>query len=111
MPDQANQEKHHAYFNQEFHGTNGPIDTIYPPEYAECNKYWHATLNSLGINTNRSHLSGSNVGCWTSLAAVNPKFSAAILLSQGLLLTGLKPGKLDATYRGNRPKHSIGKRS
>ena len=73
VPDQANQGKHHAYFDQEFHGTNGPIDTIYPPEYAECNKYWHATLNSLGIKTNRSHFSGSNVGCWTSLAAVDPK--------------------------------------
>lgn len=73
MPDQAFQEKHQAHFDQQFHGTNGPIDTIYPPEYAECNKYWHATLNSLGIDTNRSHLSGSNLGCWTSLAAVDPE--------------------------------------
>lgn len=73
VPDQKFQEKHHAYFNQDSHGTNGPIHTIYPPEYAESNKYWHATLNILGIDTNRSHLSGSNVGCWTSLAAVDPK--------------------------------------
>ncbi|RGP73087.1 alcohol oxidase [Fusarium longipes] len=33
---------------------------------------WHRTLNSLGIQTNTSHLGGSNVGVWTCINAVDP---------------------------------------
>ena len=73
VPDKAYQERHQAYFDQEYHGTDGPLHTIYSKESAENNKYWHATLNNLGVDTNRSHLSGSNVGCWTSLAGVDPE--------------------------------------
>ena len=30
-------------------------------------------MNKLGIETNASHFSGSNVGCWTSLTGVTPE--------------------------------------
>ena len=73
VPDKAYQERHQAYFDQEYHGTDGPLHTIYATEYAENNKYWHETLNNVGVDSNRSHLSGFNVGCWTSLAGVDPE--------------------------------------
>jgi len=73
VPDKAYQERHQAFFDQEYHGTNGPLHTIYCADYAASSKHWHATLNKLGVDTNRSHLSGSNVGCWTSLTGVDPE--------------------------------------
>ena len=36
-------------------------------------QYWHTTLNSLGVETNSSHFSGSNLGVWTTLTSVDPK--------------------------------------
>lgn len=73
VPDKAYQERHQAYFDQDYHGTNGPLHTVYSADYAASSQYWHATLNNVGVDTNRSHLSGSNVGCWTSLTGVDPQ--------------------------------------
>ena len=72
VPGPEYQEKHQAYFDQDYHGTDGPLHIIYAANYAASSQYWHATLNKLGIETNRSHLSGFNVGCWTSLTGVDP---------------------------------------
>lgn len=30
-------------------------------------------MNKLGVHTNCSHFSGSNVGCWTSITGVTPE--------------------------------------
>ena len=73
VPDHEYQEKHQIYFDQDYHGTDGPLHTIYAADYAAHSQHWHATLNNLGVETNCSHLSGSNVGCWTSLTGVDPK--------------------------------------
>lgn len=42
-------------------------------EYSASHSFWHPTLNNLGIETNAAHLSGSNVGAWTTVCSVNPK--------------------------------------
>jgi len=45
----------------------------YLREYSVSHQYWHETLNQLGVETNESHMSGSNVGVWTNVVAVDPK--------------------------------------
>ncbi|KAL9003022.1 MAG: hypothetical protein Q9188_004086, partial [Gyalolechia gomerana] len=72
IPTRDYQEKHHVYYDQDYHGTSGPLHTIYSAEYGASSQRWHATLQSLGVESNRSHMSGSSVGAWTSLTAVDP---------------------------------------
>lgn len=54
-------------------GSGGPLHITYLPNYSESHKYWHMTLNNLGLETNKSHLSGSNVGVWTNVVSVDPQ--------------------------------------
>jgi choline dehydrogenase-like flavoprotein len=54
-------------------GVDGPLRITYLPEYSESHTHWHKTLNQLGLETNKSHLSGSNVGVWTNVVAVDPR--------------------------------------
>ncbi len=61
-----------SYFNPKFHGKDGPIHSSYSTQYGASHQHWHKTLNSLGVETNRSHFGGSNVGAWTSLTSVKP---------------------------------------
>ncbi|KAL8719668.1 MAG: hypothetical protein Q9225_003343 [Loekoesia sp. 1 TL-2023] len=62
-----------SYFDSKFHGTDGPIHTAYSTQYGASHQYWHKTLRCLGVETNRSHFSGSNVGAWTTLTSVEPE--------------------------------------
>ena len=48
------------------------MQTVYSAHYGASHQHWHETCNKLGINTNESHFSGSNIGCWTSLTGVTP---------------------------------------
>lgn len=73
VPDQAYQERHRIHFDLDSHGTDGPLHTIYSSEYGASQEYWHETLNKLGVESNRNHLSGSSVGSFTALAGVDPK--------------------------------------
>ena len=72
-PDKAYQERHQVHFDHNYHGTNGPLYTSYSAEYGATEPYWHATLNNLGVESNRSHFSGSNVGCYMGLSGIDPK--------------------------------------
>jgi choline dehydrogenase-like flavoprotein len=73
VPNEDHQAKHQSHHELKFHGTDGPLQTVYSSEYGASHQHWHATCNNLGIETNRSHMSGSNVGCWTSLTGVTPE--------------------------------------
>ena len=44
----------------------------YATEYSASHALWHATLNTLGTETNEAHLAGSNVGVWTNMGSVDP---------------------------------------
>ncbi|KAL8939566.1 MAG: hypothetical protein Q9211_002678 [Gyalolechia sp. 1 TL-2023] len=67
------QSLNHSYHDDKFHGTDGPVHTAYSSLYGASHRYWHETLQKLGVSTNRSHFSGSNVGAWTSLTTVEPE--------------------------------------
>lgn len=62
-----------AYYDPDGFGTQGPIDVSYATEYSASHRYWHDTLQHLGVHSNRSHMMGSNVGAWTNLGSVNPQ--------------------------------------
>ncbi|KAG9231634.1 putative choline dehydrogenase [Amylocarpus encephaloides] len=62
-----------ANFDLEAVGSNGPIQISFPQEYSASHSLWHHTLNSLCVETNVAHLSGSNVGVWTSACSVEPE--------------------------------------
>ena len=69
-PTPDHQKEHQSLFDPNYHGRGGPIQTSYSATYGASHKYWHTTLNNLGVKTNSSHFSGSNVGCWTCVAGV-----------------------------------------
>lgn len=70
-PDSDRKDKYHQHFDAEYHGTNGSLQTAYGVDYGASHAYWHDTLNNLGVKTNQSHMSGSNVGVWTAVTSVD----------------------------------------
>ncbi|KAL2674239.1 hypothetical protein Neosp_012690 [[Neocosmospora] mangrovei] len=54
-------------------GSSGPIQVSYPTDYSPTHSLWHPTLNTVGVETNSSHVGGSNVGVWTCVNAVDPR--------------------------------------
>ncbi|KAL9595594.1 MAG: hypothetical protein Q9219_006358 [cf. Caloplaca sp. 3 TL-2023] len=70
--DKTHQLANQTYFDSKYHGTDGPVHTSYSTRYGASHQHWHKTLSNLGVETNRSHFSGSNVGAWTSLTSVEP---------------------------------------
>jgi choline dehydrogenase-like flavoprotein len=72
-PSREHQEQHKALLNCDAMGSDGPIQVMYTKDLSASHKFWHDTLNSLGVQTNSAHLSGSNVGVWTNVCSVNPR--------------------------------------
>ncbi|KAF1996752.1 GMC oxidoreductase [Amniculicola lignicola CBS 123094] len=68
----SHQATHQSLFTAHDHGTQGPVPTVYLDEFSEPHRHWHATLNALGLETNKNHFSGSNIGAFTSLVSVHP---------------------------------------
>ncbi|KAF2259272.1 putative choline dehydrogenase [Lojkania enalia] len=66
------QAEHQSYFSAEHHGADGPVSTAFSKEYSVPHQHWHATLRNLGLETNKSHFSGSNLGAFTSLTTIDP---------------------------------------
>jgi choline dehydrogenase-like flavoprotein len=65
------QQQHEIYHDGDAVGVGGPLHITYLPEYSQSHSYWHKTLNQLGLETNKSHLSGANVGVWTNVVTVD----------------------------------------
>jgi choline dehydrogenase-like flavoprotein len=72
-PDEDAQLANKAFYDPDGFGTQGPIEVSYATEYSASHRYWHNTLQHLGIPTNSSHMLGYNVGAWTNLGSVNPQ--------------------------------------
>lgn len=72
-PDDIAKSKHAIHYEPNAHGTDGPLTVTFNKEHSVPHQYWHETLANLGITTNKTHMSGSNTGAWTSMVAVNPK--------------------------------------
>ena len=73
LPDEIHQSQHSSYNTPHWHGTSGPLQTAYSKQYGASHQYWHKTFHALGVPTNKSHFSGSNVGVWTAITGVDPK--------------------------------------
>ncbi|KAK8103631.1 uncharacterized protein PG998_010664 [Apiospora kogelbergensis] len=71
-PESGSQEDFQEHYDQGAMGTDGPVQLSFARQYSASHKLWHATLNALGVDTNKQHLSGSNVGVWTNINAVSP---------------------------------------
>jgi choline dehydrogenase-like flavoprotein len=72
-PSPEHQVEHSSFINVHDHGTEGPLNTTHSKVYGASHAYWHATFHKLGVETNKQHTSGSNVGVWTAITAVDPK--------------------------------------
>ncbi len=72
-PGADHKAQHQSHFDPNYHGLGGPLQTVYSVTYGSSHQHWHKTMHKLGIETNCSHFSGSNVGCWTSLTGVTPE--------------------------------------
>ncbi|CAL8585077.1 hypothetical protein XPA_010655 [Xanthoria parietina] len=72
-PTRKRQFSDQAHFDLKFHGSDGPLQTSYPNQYGASHQHWHQTLENVGVNVNRSHFSGSNVGVWTTVTSVEPE--------------------------------------
>lgn len=72
-PTTDHQKDNSLFYETKFHGKGGPMHNTYSATYGASHRHWHQTLNNLGVSTNNSHFSGSNVGCWTTITAVSPE--------------------------------------
>ncbi|KAI0127707.1 hypothetical protein BJ170DRAFT_626435 [Xylariales sp. AK1849] len=72
LPEQSSEHQHKHYYDLESLGTSGPVQISYGSQYSASHHLWHQTLESLDIETNTRHLSGSNVGAWTSVGCIDP---------------------------------------
>ena len=71
-PSSAHQEQYGSSYQAEFNGSTGPVQTTHRNQYMIPHQYWHPTLNKLGVSSNADGLSGSNVGVWNFVTAVDP---------------------------------------
>lgn len=74
-PESSIRDENKLHYNTSSLGVGGPVPICYMKSFSPSHKHWHTTLNALGIETNRSHMSGSNLGVWSSLASVESKTS------------------------------------
>ena len=51
-----------TYFQEEFHGFDGPIKYIHMQEYGPVQQYWHGTMNEVGIETSPDNVWEK---CWS----------------------------------------------
>ncbi|CAM1509017.1 Fc.00g027560.m01.CDS01 [Cosmosporella sp. VM-42] len=72
-PSHSVQEQYDVSHDADNFGRSGPIQISYPTDYSPSHGLWHRTLNAVGVETNSSHVGGSNVGVWTCVNAVDPR--------------------------------------
>jgi choline dehydrogenase-like flavoprotein len=75
-PSEALAKEHDVRHDPRSFGTSGPIQVSYSTDYSPSHALWHRTLNTLGVKTNSTHTTGSNVGVWTNINAVDPRSGA-----------------------------------
>lgn len=72
-PSPSVQQRYDVTHDADLFGRSGPIQISYPTDYSPSHALWHKTLNAVGVETNSSHVDGSNVGVWTTVNAVKPQ--------------------------------------
>nr|OQO29397.1 hypothetical protein B0A51_02215 [Rachicladosporium sp. CCFEE 5018] len=71
-PSDSDSAQHQLQTDAAALGTHGPVPISYLKEYSPSHQHWHETLHNLGVKTNDQHMSGSNIGVWTNIVAVDP---------------------------------------
>ncbi|GMG51841.1 unnamed protein product [Aspergillus oryzae var. brunneus] len=71
-PDATHQKQYYSYYQEETHGTTGPLQTTHIQSYGPAHQFWHATLNAVGVDTSPDSLDGSNTGAWNMICTVDP---------------------------------------
>lgn len=71
-PDATHQKKYYSYYQEETHGTTGPLQTTHMQSYGPAHQFWHATLNAVGVDTSPDSLDGSNTGAWNMICTLDP---------------------------------------
>ncbi|GAB1203604.1 hypothetical protein APSETT445_002240 [Aspergillus pseudonomiae] len=71
-PDATHQWQHRSYYQEETHGSAGPLHTTHIQNYGPAHRFWHATLNAVGVDTSPDSLAGSNRGAWNMICTVDP---------------------------------------
>ncbi|PLN85039.1 putative choline dehydrogenase [Aspergillus taichungensis] len=71
-PDEAHQKLHQSCYQAVHHGIDGPVQTIHPREYGPSHRFWHATLNAMGVESSPDSLGGCNSGAWNMVCTVDP---------------------------------------
>ncbi|KAE8137964.1 hypothetical protein BDV38DRAFT_82350 [Aspergillus pseudotamarii] len=71
-PDVTHQKQYHSYYQEETHGTTGPLHTTHIQSYGPTHQFWHATLNAVGVDSSLDSLAGSNRGAWNMICTVDP---------------------------------------
>lgn len=72
-PSKGLQDAHLATYDEEVHGSDGPVQTSYSKWYTEAQRPWFEALKSLGLANVRDGLAGSNAGFWVSPGTLCPK--------------------------------------
>ncbi|KAK2751095.1 hypothetical protein FQN57_000170 [Myotisia sp. PD_48] len=90
-PTAGDKEKYAYNYEPDFHGFDGPIQTCFIPDVTPSSKYWHSTVNNLGIKSSPGNHSGSNAGAWTTVAAVDQKQTRSYAFSAYYLPVANRP--------------------
>ena len=93
-PESSLAEKHKLFYDRQSHGTDGPLPVSYLKEFSLSHQYWHETLQHLDVSTNHAHMSGSNVGAWTSITAVDTTTATRAFSSSAYYLPNAKRANL-----------------
>jgi choline dehydrogenase-like flavoprotein len=62
------------------------LKTTHSKVYGASHAFWHSTFHKLGVETNKQHTSGSNVGVWTAITAVDPNSRVRSFSARGYYL-------------------------
>lgn len=87
-PSSSAQDKFDIGYDIDTFGTSGPIHISYAEDYSQAHQPWLKGLNSLGVETNPAHFSGSNAGLWANISSVNPRTKTRSLATDYCSLAG-----------------------
>ncbi|PNP39103.1 hypothetical protein TGAMA5MH_08955 [Trichoderma gamsii] len=87
-PSSSAQDKFDIGYDINTFGTSGPIHISYAEDYSQAHQPWLKGLNSLGVETNPAHFSGSNAGLWANISSVNPRTKTRSFATEYCSLAG-----------------------
>lgn len=87
-PSSSAKEKFAIEYDISTFGTSGPIQISYAQDYSQAHRPWLKGLDSLGVETNPAHFSGSNAGAWANISSVDPRTKTRSFVTEYCSLAG-----------------------